>query len=76
MPDTPQPDTPKPAPRRKCPECGKHEAVRIVYGLPSFEPRPPGAARDYVLGGCVIHGDSPGWACQACGAHFGRASTG
>lgn len=72
MPDTPQPDAPNPTRHRKCPECGKHEAVRIVYGLPSFEQPPPPGMRDYVHGGCVPYEDSPGWMCRACGAQFGR----
>ena len=54
---------------RICPECRKSVVpVPIAYGYPSpelFEDADAGRVR---LGGCVITGDDPQWACPACEA--------
>jgi hypothetical protein len=54
---------------RICPECRKSIVpVPIAYGYPSpemFEDADAGRVR---LGGCVITGDDPQWACPACEA--------
>ena len=50
----------------KCEPCGV-QMVPIIYGLPSpddFEKEQQG---EFVLGGCVVYGDDPQWACPTCG---------
>jgi hypothetical protein len=59
-------EPPEPAKPSCCPECGGTELLRIVYGYPGpemFEEAERGEVR---LGGCVISGDMPDWACVAC----------
>jgi rubrerythrin len=58
--------------KRICPKCRKSVVpVPIAYGYPSpdlFEDADAGRVQ---LGGCVISGDDPQWACPACEApHF------
>jgi hypothetical protein len=49
-----------------CPQCGAEIVKSIVYGLPAEVDPTPVEQRDYVLGGCVLRKDSPGWHCGAC----------
>jgi hypothetical protein len=50
-----------------CPQCGAKNVKSIVYGLPAEVDPTPVEQRDYVLGGCCLRMDSPGWYCEACG---------
>jgi hypothetical protein len=50
-----------------CPQCGAESVISIVYGLPMEMAPTPVEERDYVLSGCCIDLDSPGWYCEACG---------
>lgn len=55
-----------------CPNCFSSEhVVEIVYGYPSDELL-ISDREDFVLGGCVISHDSPGWFCQDCKHGFGE----
>lgn len=55
-----------------CPNCFSSEhVVEIVYGYPSDELL-ISDREDFVLGGCVICNDSPGWYCQDCKHSFGE----
>lgn len=46
-----------------CPECGA-QGVPIVYGMPGVELFKKEEQGPVVLGGCVIEGDDPNWACK------------
>lgn len=48
---------------RKCPVCGA-PGVRIVYGMPGGELFEAANRGEVVLGGCVIGGDDPDFACR------------
>jgi rubrerythrin len=54
---------------RTCPSC--NELVRpvpIVYGMPTQETYEEAQAGKLSLGGCVLTGDDPEWACPRCDA--------
>ncbi len=59
-----------------CPKCGSERTVPILYGYPSHEAREAEERREVVLGGCVITGDDPEWACLACGHRWGQLRLG
>ncbi len=53
--------------------CGEIvRAVRIVYGRPTEETAARARAGEFRLGGCVITGDDPKWACPKCGEPLGH----
>ncbi|HEU0028833.1 MAG TPA: hypothetical protein VFQ25_17140 [Ktedonobacterales bacterium] len=54
-----------------CPECGSDSVVPIVYGLPTYETFQRAKSGEFVLGGCFLSDESPGWQCQACHKRFG-----
>ncbi len=56
----------------KCGECGSHDVVPIVYGLPGPELIEQAEAGEVVLGGCVVEDGSPVWHCNGCGYEWGR----
>lgn len=58
--------TPK-APR--CPICGS-PAIPIVYGLPDVEAAEAADQGRIVLGGCVVTGSDPAWACTGRERHL------
>lgn len=59
----------------QCPNCFSSEkVVPIVYGYPSDELL-NSERTDFVLGGCMIGPDSPGWFCQECEHEFGEVRT-
>lgn len=53
-----------------CPDCGQHEVVPIRYGFPTVEACREAEQGSLVLGGCVITGRDPNWACKVCGRAF------
>lgn len=56
-----------PARIETCPNCRQPiERVPIVYGYPAWETGEAGRRGEIVLGGCVIGGDDPKWACPSC----------
>ena len=56
-----------------CPVCHSSEhVVQIVYGFQADELLKSDRA-DFVLGGCAMSEDSPGWFCQECDESFGEA---
>jgi hypothetical protein len=58
-------DTPKFAP---CPRCGSTDAVRIMYGYPTWETFVAADRGELALGGCVIGEESPDFECRSCRA--------
>ena len=56
----------------KCPECGKSEAIPIVYGYPGPELEERVRRGVAAIGGCCVMPDSPVWLCLACDHRWGR----
>ena len=56
----------KPA-RTKCPSCGGHSVVPIVYGLPTPEAMEAAARGEFELGGCIIDDLNATRRCRDCG---------
>ena len=59
---------------RVCPRCGREDSVPLIWGLPGFELMQASERGLVVLGGCMIPGDNPDFACRACGLEWGRES--
>jgi hypothetical protein len=55
---------------KRCKQCGSHEILPVVYGLPTAETLARAALGEVLLGGCVVLGDEPDWRCAKCGAPF------
>ncbi len=56
-----------PMPFETCPHCHQTiERVEIVYGLPGSELGEAYERGEVFLGGCVVTGDDPEWACPNC----------
>jgi len=53
-----------------CPECGSHDVLPIVYGLPSPETEQRAMLGELVLGGCVMFGNDPDMCCTSCSARW------
>ena len=51
-----------------CPRCGSNEAVRILYGYPTFEAAEAERRGEVVLGGCLVGEESPDFECRSCHA--------
>ena len=56
-----------------CAQCGSHEVMPIVYGLPGPELLEQAEAGEVWLGGCVVEEDSPVWHCGDCGHEWGSS---
>ncbi len=56
-------------PERRCPEC-EHAVVPVMFGMPGPEMVEEEQRGEIVLGGCVVDGDDPVWACSACGQRW------
>ncbi|MGW0245645.1 hypothetical protein ACWDYH_03295 [Nocardia goodfellowii] len=56
-----------------CPRCGA-DGVPIIYGFPSAAVMNKVEAGRAEMGGCVITGTEPRWACTAC-RHRWRTDT-
>lgn len=57
---------------RRCPRCDSYKIVIIRWG---FQPKPEVTESDdwrdtMVLGGCLMSGNDPRWACTDCGQWF------
>jgi hypothetical protein len=52
-----------------CPSCGSARIARILYGLPAFDNELEEALSQgtVTLGGCLVTGNDPEWACLGCG---------
>ena len=69
MPDAlTEPMTPTPTTLPPCPACASTEAVRVVYGYPSFDLGEAELRGEIVLGGCLVDPESPDYECRGCGA--------
>ncbi|MCI0480533.1 MAG: hypothetical protein L0213_02970 [Candidatus Dadabacteria bacterium] len=53
-----------------CPECGSHDVLPIVYGLPGPELEGKAIMGEVMLGGCVVFGNDPDLGCRSCGAQW------
>jgi len=53
-----------------CPKCKSTATVPVAYGLPSPEAFRLAERREITLGGCIVGGDDPNWACNSCGHRF------
>jgi rubredoxin len=54
----------------RCPECGVVGLLPIVYGYPTRQAVDAEERGEIVLGGCVISGVMPNWACPECENHY------
>jgi len=52
-----------------CPRCSS-ASIPIVYGLPGFEVFEAADRGEVRLGGCVVDGEEPRWACPVCEVEF------
>jgi ADP-ribosyl-[dinitrogen reductase] hydrolase len=51
-----------------CPHCGETvRPVPLVFGYPTDETFEQAGRGEVALGGCVVSGDDPDWACPICG---------
>ena len=57
---------------RVCPECGREDSVPLLWGLPDFEAMSLAERGQVVLGGCMVMGEDPAFACRSCGLEWGR----
>lgn len=57
----------------QCLTCEASPVAVILYGTPDSINIAALEAGDEVMGGCTIHGDSPGWRCTFCGQNYHRA---
>lgn len=55
-----------------CPVCGSR-GVRIAYGMPGPEMMDAAQEGRIVLGGCVVSGFDPEWACTGPDPHVWRS---
>jgi hypothetical protein len=53
--------------RSRCPYCGSHVVIAVVYGYPSPEMLETEGAGDIELGGCVVIPGGPTSRCKTCG---------
>ncbi len=53
-----------------CPECGSHDVVPIIYGLPGPDLEARAIMGEVMLGGCVVFGSDPDLGCKSCGANW------
>ena len=58
----------------KCPKCGSNNTVPIVYGMPPYELFEKEEIHEVILGGCIVHDDSPSWHCKDCENYWGKYS--
>lgn len=55
------------ATQRVCPACGATiTPIPIIYGMPGGDLFAESEAGRVQLGGCVVTGDDPEWACPEC----------
>jgi len=56
------------AKKRKCPNCQSTDHAKILWGLPNDmkEIEEELERKEIVLGGCVVTGNDPKWACNDC----------
>lgn len=53
-----------------CPECGSHDVIPIIYGLPSPETETRAALGEVMLGGCVVFDNAPDMFCTSCSTSY------
>jgi hypothetical protein len=57
---------------RVCPECRREDSVPLLWGLPDFEAMRLAERGQVALGGCMVMGENPAFACRSCGLEWGR----
>jgi len=55
---------------KRCPKCGSHEIVPIMYGYPMPEAMAAANEGKIKLGGCLVGERDPQKHCKACGTEF------
>lgn len=66
----------RPTPRApRCPDCGRHRAVPIVYGMPAPDLIRAAERGEVALGGCGVTDHDPEWECAVCGCRFREGET-
>lgn len=58
-------------PKKKCPDCGSTDTVKILYGMPTYEAFEAVERGEISLGGCCISDNNPTRHCKTCGQDFG-----
>ncbi|AJD92866.1 hypothetical protein JMA_35490 [Jeotgalibacillus malaysiensis] len=58
--------------RKQCPSCGAKNAVKILYGEPTYEAYLESEKGNLQLGGCCVSPDSPDYHCKNCGHEWTR----
>jgi len=61
----------------QCPQCGHGPLADIIYGFPIIDDDLIKRWNEgsIVIGGCVITGDEPRWACATCGQRIHKAGS-
>ncbi len=59
---------------QKCPKCGSNNTVPIMYGMPPYELLEKEEIHEVILGGCIVHDESPCWHCKDCEHYWGKYS--
>lgn len=59
---------------KRCPKCGSHDVVPILYGYPTEESMEAARRGLIALGGCCVIDSDPRKMCKTCGAAFDRPS--
>ncbi|RBY91054.1 hypothetical protein [Blastococcus sp. TF02A-30] len=57
---------------RVCPGCGWEDSVPLLWGLPDPEAMRLAERGQVALGGCLVMGEDPAFACRSCGLQWGR----
>jgi hypothetical protein len=57
---------------RVCPGCGRDDSVPLLWGLPDVETMRLAERGQVALGGCMVMGEDPAFACRSCGLEWGR----
>lgn len=60
--------------KKKCPKCGEHEGVEIVYGYPTNALWEQVERGEVALGGCLVTPENPRWWCRVCKHRWGKES--
>ena len=53
-----------------CPKCKSSKVISIIYGMPGFDLAEDEEKGKVILGGCVIHDNTPKYHCKECGLEW------
>jgi hypothetical protein len=57
---------------RVCPGCAREDSVPLLRGLPDPQTMRLAERGRVALGGCMVMGEDPAFACRSCGLEWGR----